>query len=89
MAGLLLPNLGLPSLTGSCAHDAKTVGAFGLVWWPLTNAYQPPDLGLGRPSICFTNHYHRTGGEGGLGVDPDASGWVVRWLGKVARVIIA
>ena len=27
-----------------------------------TNAYHPSDLGLSRPSLCFTNHYHR--GEG-------------------------
>ena len=29
-----------------------------------TNAYHLIDLGLSRPSRCFTNHYHRTEGRG-------------------------
>ena len=63
-----------------------------LVW--STNAYQPPDLGLSRPSICFTNHYHREGGQGiDLGVDQTdrmgrtVKGGVVRWLGSRVRVM--
>jgi hypothetical protein len=30
----------------------------------LTNPYQSPDLGAGRPRLAFTNHYHRDGGLG-------------------------
>ena len=38
-----------------------------LVW--STNAYHLIDLSLSRPSICFTKHYHRDGGQG---IKPDA-----------------
>ena len=54
----------LPNLTGSCAHDAKPIGGFGLVTPRFTIAYQLSDLGQDRPGNTFTNHYHRTGGEG-------------------------
>ena len=66
---LCFPDLALPFPTKILAHGAKLDGAFGLVGPPFTNAYQLSDLGLNRPGIAFTNHYHRTGGEGGLGVD--------------------
>ena len=85
-AGDLLPDLVLPLLTGSCAHGAKTVGGFGLVRWWLTNAYHVRDLGLNRSGKAFTNHYHRTGGDGGLGDDLGGGG-VVRWLGSMVRVM--
>ena len=65
----MLPNLALPFPTKILAHGAKLDGAFGLVGWGFTNAYQPSDLSLNQPGIAFTNHYHRTGGEGGLGDD--------------------
>jgi hypothetical protein len=75
----------LPNLTGSCAHDAKPIGAFGLVTMGITIAYHVFDLGLGRPGIAFTNHYHRTGGEGGQATDVSVvAGW-----DSVARVITA
>ena len=61
MAGDLLPNLGLPLLTRSCAADAKMLGAFGLVWWWLTIPYHASDLGQGQPQEAFTNHYRREG----------------------------
>ena len=35
MTGVLLPNLGLPSLTVFLASDAKTIGDFGLVYHSL------------------------------------------------------
>ena len=59
MADLLLPNLGLPLLTGFLAADAKTLGAFGLVWWGFTIPYHPLNLGRTLPCITFTKHYHR------------------------------
>ena len=80
-AGDLLPNLSLPLLTGSYAAYAKTLGAFGLVGLVITNAYQSADLSLNRPGKAFTNHYHRTGGEGGQGTDLS--------VGEVVWVIIA
>ena len=88
-AGVLLPNLSLPSLTKILARGAKPIGGFGLVGPPFTNRYHRRDLSLNQPQEAFTNHYHRTGGEGGQESDLAASGRVVRWLGKVARVIIA
>ena len=57
MVDLLLPNLGLPLLTGFLAADAKTLGGFGLVWWGFTIPYQPADLGQTLPRDTFTNHY--------------------------------
>ena len=68
-AGLLLPNLGLPIPTKFLASPAKSIGVFGLVWRVITNAYHPADLGLTLPRETFTNHYHRTGGDGGPGDD--------------------
>ena len=59
-AGDHASDLSLPTLTGSCAHHAETVGAFGLVTRRLTNAYHPADLSRNQPSGTFTNHYHRT-----------------------------
>ena len=56
----MLPNLGLPSLTGSYARDAQTIGDFGLVYQLLPTS----DLGLDLPSGTFTNHYRRTEGLG-------------------------
>ena len=52
-----------------------------LVW--STICYQAPDLGLGRPSICFTNHYRR---DRGLDIDLSV-GEVVRWCGRVVGVM--
>ena len=65
-AGDLLPNLSLPIPTKFLASPAKTLGGFGLVAPPFTNAYQSSDLGRSRPCEAFTNNYHR---EGGLGID--------------------
>ena len=45
----MLPNLGLPLLTGSCARGAKVDGGFGLVAGHITIAYHVSDLGQGRP----------------------------------------
>ena len=67
----------LPISTRIGARGAKTIGGFGLVRPVFTIAYQSFDLSLTRPGIAFTNHYHRIEGDGGLGVDQDASGWVV------------
>ncbi len=41
---MLLPNVSLPILTISCAHLAKTLGAFGLVAGGFTNLYHASDL---------------------------------------------
>ena len=49
----------LPILTGILASVAYTIGGFGLVGGAITNRYQSPDLGLGRPGATFTNHYRR------------------------------
>ena len=54
----------LPILTGSCAHGAKPIGAFGLVGPPITIAYHMIDLGLNLGHDTITNHYHREGGQG-------------------------
>ena len=64
--GILLPDLGLPLLTGSRARPAKTHGAFGLVGGWLTNAYHPADLGRNLPFETFTKHYHRGQGDSQL-----------------------
>ena len=61
-------------------------------WWfwfglaSFTTAYQLSDLGLGRPSASFTNHYHRTGGQGGQGIDVSVVASVAGWA-TVARVM--
>ena len=40
-------------------------------WWfwfgpaSFTTTYHRIDLALGQPLATFTNHYHRTGGQGG------------------------
>ena len=68
-AGALLPNLVLPFPTKILAHDAKRLGAFGLVGLVITNRYQSADLGLILPSGTFTNHYHRTGDITHSGLD--------------------
>ena len=52
----------LPILTGILARGAKPIGGFGMVVRPLTIAYQLSLLGLSRPGIAFTNHYHREQG---------------------------
>ena len=59
MAGDMLPNLALPIPTKIYARDAQTIGGFGLVGPPFTNAYQSPDLSLIQPCRTFTNHYRR------------------------------
>ena len=64
MAGLLLPNLGLPSLTIFLASEAKSIGAFGLVWWGFTILYHARDLSVDLPCEAFTNHYLRGDGTG-------------------------
>ena len=71
--------LPLPILTGSGAHRAKPIGAVGLVTGHITIAYQSADLGRGRPAASFTNHYHRTGGEGGQAIDVSAVASVAGW----------
>ena len=62
MAGDLLPNLGLPSLTIFLASEAKSIGAFGLVGGGFTILYHASILGLTRGHIAFTNHYRRDQG---------------------------
>ena len=57
MAGILLPNLGLPSLTKILARGAKLDGGFGLVGPPFTNLYHLLNLGRTLPREAFTNHY--------------------------------
>jgi hypothetical protein len=47
----------LPNLTGSCAHDAKPIGGFGLVVPLFTRAYHSRDLSRSRPGIAFTKHH--------------------------------
>ena len=42
LASILYSVCALPILTGSCAHRANGLGAYGLVSRPLTNPYQPP-----------------------------------------------
>ena len=59
----------LPILTGILARGAKPIGGFGLVTPRFTIAYQPSDLALTHCHTTFTNHYHRTGGQGGQGID--------------------
>ena len=54
----------LPILTGIHARGAKPIGRFGMVTPPITIAYHSFDLALLLSSETFTNHYHRTGGEG-------------------------
>ena len=60
----MLPNLGLPFPTKIRDHGAKPIGGFGLVGLVITNRYQSADLALHLSCEAFTNHYHRTGGEG-------------------------
>ena len=64
MAGDLLPNLGLPFPTIFLASLAHSIGGFGLVGPPFTNAYQSSDLGLNLGQNTITNHYHRGRGLG-------------------------
>ena len=64
MAGLLLPNLGLPSLTIFLASEAKSIGAFGLVGRWLTILYHARDLSVDLPCEAFTNHRLRGDGTG-------------------------
>ena len=71
----------LPILTGILARGAKPIGAFGMVVRPLTIAYQLSLLGLSRPGIAFTNHYHRGGGQG---IDLGVVGGVVVGASVVA-----
>ena len=54
--------LGLPIPTIFCAHRAKPIGAFGLVWVVFTIAYHPVNLGLPLSCEAFTNHYLRGDG---------------------------
>ena len=60
--------LGLPSLTGSHAADAKTLGAFGLVWRAFTIPYHRINLGQTFWSAAITKHYHL---EKGTHIEPD------------------
>ena len=64
MAGLLLPNLGLPSLTIFLASEAKSIGAFGLVGGGFTLLYHARDLSVDLPCEAFTNPYLRGDGTG-------------------------
>ena len=80
----------LPFLTGSLARPAKTLGGFGLVRPPITNAYQPANLAWPLPSGTFTNCYHRdqtTQIDLGVGVEVRWYGRVVRWLGSRVKVM--
>ena len=52
----------------------------------ITIPYHSVDLGLDQPLGTFTNHYHRTGGDGGQGDDLGV-GEVVRWPGTMVRVM--
>ena len=61
-------DLGLPSLTGSHAADAKSFGAFGLVAGGITILYHMINLGEIRPCEAFTNHYHL---EKGTHIEPN------------------
>ena len=78
--------LPLPILTGILARGAKPIGGFGLVTPRFTIAYHVSDLGQNRPLATFTNHYHRTGGQGGQGIDVSVVASVAGWA-TVARVI--
>ena len=78
--------LPLPNLTGILARGAKPIGGFGMVVPGFTNAYHSFDLSLGRPLASFTNHYHRTGGAGGQGIDVSVVASVAGWA-TVARVM--
>jgi len=62
-------DLVLPNVTKICARGANTIGVFGLVTRRLTILYHVSILGLSRPGIAFTNHYHRGEGDGGQGTD--------------------
>ena len=81
------PNLGLPFLTGSCAHGAKTVGGFGLVTVRLTIPYHRRDLGQTLPSGTFTNHYHRDQRTHNRTQHGLTFGFRVRWHGSMVMVI--
>ena len=56
-------------------------------WWfwygpgDITNAYQSADLGRDLPRGCFTNHYHRDGGQG---IDRSVAGIVCQVAGYTA-----
>jgi len=54
----------LPTLTKICPRGAKPIGVFGLVATGFTILYHASILGLSRPGIAFTNHYHRGEGTG-------------------------
>ena len=85
MAGDLLPNLGLPFLTGSFAGLAYAIGGFGLVCGGFTIPYHVSILGQTLPQETFTKHYHR--GDG-LGIDLSVAGirhQVTGWA-RVIRV---
>ena len=80
MAGILLPNLVLPTLTVSHARGANTIGGVGLVTAAITIAYHVSILGLNLGQNTITNHYHRGRGltiEQGIeaSVMPRAPGW--------------
>ena len=62
-------------------RTCKQHGGFGLVRPPITNPYQPVDLGRDLPLETFTNLYHR---DGGLGIDLSVGG-DVRWCGSRVR----
>ena len=61
-------------------------------WWfwfglaSFTTTYHRIDLALVRPSASFTNPYHRTGGQGGQGIDVSVVASVAGWA-SVARVM--
>ena len=82
-AGDHASDLSLPIPTGFLARPAKTLGGFGLVAPPFTNAYHSADLSLSRPCEAFTNLYHR---DGGLGIDLAVGVVGVVWL-MLCRVI--
>ena len=65
----MLPNVALPIPTKILASPARSDGAFGLVGGGITIPYHVSLLGLDQPQGTFTNHYHRTGGDGGPGDD--------------------
>ena len=82
MAGDLLPNLGLPFLTGSFAGLAYAIGGFGLVGGGFTIPYHVSILGQTLPQETFTKHYHR--GDG-LTIELNIMHQVTGWA-RVIRV---
>ena len=81
--------LHVSSPTNPYRNPCSRCGSHWWFWFGLasfTTTYHRIDLALGRPSASFTNHYHRTGGQGGQGIDVSVVASVAGWA-TVARVI--